>query len=86
MNSRLQIPAQGTVNDKSVERDGDTARVELLLVIYGSLAGSLAVGLGYLALRLLGFLGVVVSIAFIVLAGWLADPILQRVRSLSGRA
>jgi hypothetical protein len=86
MNSRLQARARSDVSGNNVERDGSTAGVEFSLVIYGSLAGSLAVGLGYLALRLLGSPGIVVPIAFIILAGWLADPVLQRVRSSSGGA
>jgi len=85
MSSRLQRSAHSKVSKKNTERAG-TARVELSLVIYGSLAGSLAAGLGYLAFRLLGFLGIVAPMAFIVLAGWLADPILQRVRSFVRQA
>jgi hypothetical protein len=84
MNSRLPTRARGIVSGKQVEHDVRMLGIEPSLVIYGTLAGTVAVGLGYLALRLLGSLGIVVPIAFIVAAGWLADPVLQRVRSSLG--
>jgi hypothetical protein len=84
MSNRLRAPAGSSVARDSVEGRARPGRVEVPLVIYGGLAGCLAVGLGYLAFRLLGTPGVIVGVAFVALAGWLADPILDRIRSSSG--
>jgi len=59
-----------------------SAVVRCRLMIYGMVAGPVAVAPGYLAMRLggSGIAAVAVSAVLVLVAGWYADPVLRRLR------
>lgn len=58
--------------------------VDIPLMIYGLITGSVAVGVGYLTMRLAdapGIVAVLVTVAIVAAAGLSADPVLRKLRT-----
>jgi hypothetical protein len=80
-----KVPLSKQEADAGSGSDPASASFDAGLMIYGMVSGPVAVGAGYLTLRLSGsgITAVVASAVLVLAAGCCADPVLRRLRPLA---
>jgi len=75
-----RIPPHGSISTARTVASRLSDSFDASLLLYGVVAGSLSVGIGYAAARIMNgivLMAMLISASFAVLAGLIADPVLR---------